>query len=68
MSQLDLIPLNSGLIVEATDIGEPLLRTLDAIHLASTLSIQADLTAFVAYHERLVAAANAADIESIRPS
>jgi len=49
MSQLDLIPLSSGLLDEAADVGEPLLRTLDAIHLAGALSIQADLTAFVAY-------------------
>jgi len=68
MSQLDLIPLSSGLLDEAADVGEPLLRTLDAIHLAGALSIQADLTAFVAYDLRLVAAAKAAGIESIRPS
>jgi uncharacterized protein len=68
MSQLDLIPLNSGLLEQAADVGEPLLRTLDAIHLASALSIQADLTAFLAYDIRLVAAAKAAGIESTRPS
>jgi predicted nucleic acid-binding protein len=67
MSQLDLIPLNSGLL-NAADVGEPLLRTLGAIHLASALSIQADLTAFVAYDIQLVAAAKAAVITSIRPS
>jgi predicted nucleic acid-binding protein len=37
MSQLDLIPLSSGLLDEAADVGEPLLRTLDAIHLAGAL-------------------------------
>jgi len=68
MSQLDLIPLTSGVIDEAADVGEPLLRTLDAIHLASALSIQAHLTALVAYDNRLVAAAKAAGIESIQPS
>lgn len=68
MSQVDLIPLNSGLLDQAADVGEPLLRTMDAIHLASALSIQADLTAFVAYDIRLVAAAKAAGIESTRPS
>ncbi|MGV8910932.1 MAG: type II toxin-antitoxin system VapC family toxin [Propionicimonas sp.] len=67
MSQLDLIPLNTGLLDEAADVGELLLRTLDAIHLASALSIRADLTAFVAYDNRLIAAAETAGIESIRP-
>ena len=68
MSQLDLIPLTSGVIDEAADVGEPLLRALDAIHLASALSIQAHLTALVAYDNRLVTAAKAAGIESIQPS
>jgi predicted nucleic acid-binding protein len=68
MSQLDLIPLNSGLLGQAADVSEPLLGTLDAIHLASALWIQADLTAFVAYDLRLVVAAKAAGLESTRPS
>jgi predicted nucleic acid-binding protein len=68
MSQLDLIPLTGGVIDEAGDVGEPLLRTLAAIHLTSALSIQTHLTALVAYDNRLVAAAKAVGIESIRPS
>lgn len=68
LSQLDLIPLSGAMIDDAADAGEPLLRTLDAIHLASALSIRADLTAFVAYDTRLVAAAEAAGIEPVGPS
>ncbi len=68
LSQLDLIPLSGAMIDDAADAGEPLLRTLDAIHLASALSIRADLIAFVAYDIRLVAAAEAAGIEPVGPS
>ena len=68
VSQLDLIPLSGGLMEEAADAGEPPLRTLDAIHLASALSIRPDLTAFVAYDHRLIAAAEAAGIVPTRPS
>lgn len=68
VSQLDLIPLSSGLIEEAADAGEPLLRTLDALHLASALSIRDELTAFVAYDRRLAAAAEAAGIEAVSPT
>lgn len=68
LSQLDLIPLSGAMIDDAADAGEPLLRTLDAIHLASALSIRADLIAFVAYDTRLVAAAEAAGIEPVGPS
>lgn len=53
---------------KAADAGEPLLRTLDAVHLTSALSIRVDLTAFVAYDNRLIAAAEAAGIEPIWPS
>jgi predicted nucleic acid-binding protein len=67
VSQVDLIPLSSGLIEQAADVGEPALRSLDAIHLVSALSIRADLTAFVAYDHRLVAAAQAAKLDVHRP-
>jgi uncharacterized protein len=68
LSQLDLVPLGRGAMDEAADVGEPSLRTLDAIHLASALSISGDLTAFVAYDNRLVAAAESAGIHTVRPS
>ena len=68
LSQLDLIPLTSALMKDAADTGDPVLRTLDAIHLASALSIGSELNGFVAYDHRLLAAAEAAGIEPIRPS
>jgi predicted nucleic acid-binding protein len=68
VSQLDLIPLSGGLIDEAADAGEPLLRTLDAIHLASALSIRGELTAFVAYDNWLLTAAQDTGIETTSPS
>lgn len=49
ISQLDLLPLSGEVIGAAADIGEPMLRSLDAIHLTSALSVGEDLTAFVAY-------------------
>lgn len=67
LAQLDLIPLTSNLVDEAADVGEPLLRSLDALHLASALSIGADLSAFVAYDHRLSRAAAAVGLESLRP-
>jgi predicted nucleic acid-binding protein len=67
VSQLDLLRLSSGLIDEAADAGGPLLRALDAVHLASVLSIRADLTAFVTYDYRLIAAAEAAGIKTVQP-
>ena len=67
LSQLDLIPLNGALIAQAAEVGAPVLRTLDALHLASALSIRGDLTAFVAYDNRLADAAEATGIGCTRP-
>jgi predicted nucleic acid-binding protein len=67
VSQLDLLRLSRVLIDEAADAGGLFLRTLDAVHLASALSIRADLTAFVAYDNRLIAAAEAAGIKTVQP-
>ena len=67
LEDMHLIPLSGNVIEEASDLEEPLLRSLDALHLASALSIAPDLTAFVAYDRRLVAAAAAAGLETIQP-
>ena len=67
LSQLDLIPLSSAVIDDAADLAAPLLRSIDALHLASALSIRSDLTAFVAYDRRLCAAAAAAGFDPVRP-
>lgn len=67
LGQLDLIPLTSDLIDDAADISESTLRSLDAIHLASALSIRSDLTAFIAYDVRLGEAAAAEGLELLMP-
>jgi len=46
---------------------DPLLRGLDAIHLATALEFGAELHAFVAYDKRLLAAATAAGLPTARP-
>jgi uncharacterized protein len=59
LAALDLVPA-TGLVFELADeIGKPTLRTLDTIHLASALVIGNDLSAFVAYDQRLHEAAEA---------
>lgn len=67
LAGLDIIPLSSAVIDEAGDVGENALRSLDAIHLASALSIRSDLSAFVAYDHRLGDAAIAAGLELVTP-
>ncbi len=67
VSQLDLIPLTTAVLDEAAELGEPALRSLDALHLASALSICADLSFFVAYDQRLSEAAATVGLESVQP-
>lgn len=67
LSGLDLIPLTRDVIDEAADVGGTFLRSLDALHLASALSIRAEVSAFVAYDQRLAEAASATGLEAHRP-
>lgn len=67
LTQLDLIPLSSDLVALAADVGRDLLRSLDAIHLASAISLGPALTTLVAYDARLMGAAVEAGIPAIQP-
>ncbi len=67
LAGLDLVPLASDVVDAAAEIGDAMLRSLDAIHLASAISIRAELSAFVAYDQRLADAASAAGFELVRP-
>lgn len=67
LSGLDTIPLTGAVVDDAAATGDPMLRSLDAIHLASALSIRDDLTSFVAYDHRLADAAAAAGLRLDTP-
>lgn len=67
VGQLHLIPLSGEIVARAAEVGDPLLRSLDALHLSSGLSIAGDLTAFVAYDLRLVDAARNARLDVVHP-
>jgi predicted nucleic acid-binding protein len=67
LAGLDLIPLAGTVIATAADVGETTLRSLDAIHLASALSVRDDLATFIAYDHRLGEAASAAGLQLLAP-
>lgn len=64
---LDLIPLTGDVLDAAAEAGGTVLRSLDAIHLVSALSIRGDLDALVAYDHRLAGAASDAGLEVVHP-
>jgi hypothetical protein len=67
LSGLTLIRLEEPVRNLAGTIGPPRLRSLDAIHLASALSIGDYPAAFVTYDERLASAARSAGLNVLTP-
>jgi predicted nucleic acid-binding protein len=68
LSGVTLIRLEEAVQTLAGAIGPPRLRSLDAIHLASALSIGDDPEAFVTYDDRLADAARAVGLNVLRPA
>lgn len=60
LARLDRVPVDETVLATAAAYGDPMLRTLDAIHLATAQSLVLEgieLTALVTYDKRLLSAA-----------
>jgi predicted nucleic acid-binding protein len=68
LREVEVLELSPEIAHRAQEIGPELLRTLDAIHLASAIQVLPELDAFVTYDDRLAAAARALGILVIRPA
>lgn len=62
-----LVPLDDTVLQLAARLEPPLPRSLDAIHLATALSLGDDLGRFYCYDERLSAAAQALGLQAAAP-
>ncbi len=62
-----LLPLHDALLDEAASLTPPRLRSLDALHLATALSIRDDLGALLTYDQRLAEAARAHELPVATP-
>jgi hypothetical protein len=67
LERISLIPLSPEIIELATDAHTPPLRAMDAVHLATALTIREDLGAMFVYDGDLHAAANAHRLNVIAP-
>ena len=65
---LDIVPIDHVIAEQAANLNPRELRSLDAIHLASALSLNEDLTDFVAYDLRLCSAAVSAGLPVTSPA
>ena len=64
---IDLLPMDASILDTAAELPTRVLRSLDALHLASALSLDPDLDAFITYDARLVTAAEAAGLAVAQP-
>lgn len=67
LSDIALLPMDDMVLTIARRLDPGELRSLDAIHLATALSIGSDLGALFSYDDRLSAAAAAADLRVLAP-
>jgi uncharacterized protein len=67
LERIALVPIDDGVIRSASRLSPTGLRTLDAIHLATALSLEGDITALVTYDVRLAEAATAGGLEVRSP-
>jgi predicted nucleic acid-binding protein len=67
LDSLVLVHLDAPVLARAAALKNPLLRALDAIHVASALSIGDDPEAFVTYDGRLARAASAEGLTVLHP-
>ena len=66
LQTLALIPVDRALLLAAGALAEPLLRALDAIHIASAAAVL-PIDAFVTYDDRQGAAARLAGLRTVAP-
>ncbi|HZC39330.1 MAG TPA: type II toxin-antitoxin system VapC family toxin [Streptosporangiaceae bacterium] len=68
LDQIDLIDVSPGVRILAQAVGPVTVRSLDAIHLGTALSIRPKLTSFVTYDKRLLDAATATGLPAGSPA
>ena len=68
LGRVELIHMSDAVIETASRLPDPMLRSLDAIHLATALLIRDDLDALLSYDDRLLAAASAHGLPTATPA
>lgn len=67
LAELALVPVAAEVLDGAWILDPPSVRSLDAVHLASASSLGPELTALVAYDERLLTGARALGMVAVAP-
>jgi len=67
LATVTLLPLDQGILDAAADLDPAELRSLDALHLATAMSLGGDLERLYCYDTRLAGAAQTVGIEVSQP-
>lgn len=67
LTAITLLPLEELILDAASELNPVELRSLDALHLATVLSLGEDVERFYCYEERLAGAARALGVEVAQP-
>jgi uncharacterized protein len=67
LESVEMIPISPRVTDEALRVGLPSLRSLDAIHLATALSVQSDIDAMVTYDQRMAESARLHGLQVVAP-
>lgn len=68
LARIALIRIDDAVLSAASSLDPPDLRSLDAIHLGTALSLGAELGVLVTYDDRLIVAAGRARLSTASPS
>lgn len=68
LTRIDMVEISAPIIESASRLPDPLLRSLDAIHLATALLIREEIDVLLTYDERLTEAARAHRITTAAPA
>lgn len=68
LAGLDLVPISTTVVEWASHVGSTSLRSLDAIQLATALTVAGDLEAMIAYDRRLLEAAESERLPVASPA
>ena len=68
LQRVMMVPVATDILADAATIGTRVLRTLDALHLATAVVVRSELDAFVTYDKRLAGAAAGIGLAVAAPS
>lgn len=67
LREVEMVAISPAIVESASRLPDPLLRSLDAVHLATAILLRPDLDLLVSYDTRMLAAAVAYGIPTASP-